>query len=75
MEGAEHFQQERAVSERRDLGIVSDQGSHAWFFSLSLSLVFFFFKKHGPSRHPKIPYILVPPLGWRKLFTLSISHC
>lgn len=48
----------------RDLEIVSKRGSHARFP-----------KKHEQGRHPKIPCILVPALGWRKLFTLSISHC
>lgn len=48
----------------RDLEIVTEQGSHARFP-----------KKHGQGRHPKIPCILVPALGWRKLFTLSIFLC
>lgn len=30
-----------------------------------------FSKKYEQGRHPKIPCILVPALGWRKLFTLS----
>lgn len=48
----------------RGLEIVRDQGGRAHFP-----------KKHKRGRHPKIPCILVPALGWRKLFTLSISHC
>lgn len=58
--------QERVVTVkwRRDLEIVSEQDSHARFP-----------QKHERGRHPKIPCILVPALGWRKLFTLSISHC
>lgn len=54
----------RAVLQQRDLEIVGIHGGHAGFpYKRYLEI------------HPKAPYILVPALGWRKLFTLSISHC
>lgn len=54
----------KRVSKQRDLEIVSERGGRARFP-----------QKREQGRHPKIPCILVPALGWRKLFTLSISHC
>lgn len=62
--GVREWKAARDYVRARDLELVTEQGSCVGFP-----------KKHGQGRHPKIPCILVPALGWRKLFTLSIFLC